>query len=224
VVEALAAGSVAGRAGVLVGDLLQSVNGQQLRTHKQACQLIDASPAEVALSVAAESQEVCVDKSAGRLGVTFCDNKRGRGVVVASVAAASILPLAGLRVGDTVVSIDGKLLTAHSEAVRLVDAAPEALRFVKWGASRCVWVDKEAGSSEACGITLCDVEADEAVGGVRVLEVRPSGAFFRAGVRPGDVVLAIDGALALGHRQALGLISNSAARIAINLRSAAQKC
>ena len=176
-----------------------------MRSHRQAVELVDATPPSTPLRllIAAQSVQVDADKSKGVVGLTCTNSKRGRGVVVTALKPDSILPAARLYIGDTIVAIDGQLVDRHRDAVDLIDEASGHLKLTKWGHTRSVVVEKrEAGNSEECGVTLCDLESEERQAGVRVLAARPGGSFAAAGVRTGDVILAIDGKIATDHRQA----------------------
>ena len=122
IVSALQASGLAELAGLLVGDVLLSVNGAPVNSHQEAIALVDRADVFVPVVVVARrgTHQLALDKSSGRVGITCIDNPRGRGVVVQGLVADSIAPAAGLHVGDVLLSVGGVLVNSHAEAVRQV--------------------------------------------------------------------------------------------------------
>lgn len=135
-VEALEQNSLAAEHGVLVGDTVLSINGVLVHTHDEAVELVDSQPV-VEMVVAADTRQVVLDKASGRkIGVTVANNvdRRGRpfgeGVVVIGLEGRDTLAATRLQLGETILSIDGMLVSDHESAIRLIDDNPGALSLV----------------------------------------------------------------------------------------------
>jgi len=135
-----------------------------------------------------------------RLSVTVVNNTAGLGVVVAKLSEDSAAYAAGLRCGDCLTHVNGVEVNTHQEAIGLVDATDvgDELNCTLLAASpvHCVVLQKSEGS---LGLTL---EGDSARGGVFVKSLKATGAASRAGLQPGDELLAIDGSVPTDHAEA----------------------
>jgi serine protease Do len=180
-----------------------------------------AIPVEVALNV--KDQLVKHGKvSRGRLGVTVQEVNatladsfgldRPRGALISSVDAASPAEKAGLQVGDIILTYDGTAIERSSDLPGLVaDKGPGAKAAVEvWrkGGAKTLTVATGEGKEEKVakkdtgaehgrlGLAVRPLTKEErgqnnGKGGLLVEQV--SGAAERAGVQPGDLVLALNG-------------------------------
>lgn len=132
-VSALEEGSLASRCGLFVGDTLLSVNGVLCESHQEAIELIDAEPV-VRLVVHANTREVQISRrhsgGANGVGLTVADRvDGGAGVVVIGLAPGG-LSIRHLRLGDTILAVDGVLVSSHSDAIARIDASDDAFALV----------------------------------------------------------------------------------------------
>jgi hypothetical protein len=137
VVSELRAGGPAAAAGLLVGQLLVAADGVLLASHEEASRTLETvkrrGDGAVRLVCRDHAHAVTLDKRRGKIGLTVENNPgaAGVGVVVKSIPPDGVAAAAGLRVGDTLFSIDGTLVYAHDEAVALVDGGGPVLTFVR---------------------------------------------------------------------------------------------
>ena len=94
--------------------------------HEQAIELIDAHPV-VHLVVHANTREVLISRrhsgAASGVGLTVADRvDGGAGVVVIGLAPGG-LAIRNLQLGDTILSVDGVLVSSHSDAISRIDAS-----------------------------------------------------------------------------------------------------
>lgn len=160
---------------------------------------------------------------------------RPAGALVSSVQNGSPAAEAGIRPGDVVQTLDGKEIIASSDLPALVAGlAPGAT--AKLG----VWRDRgpheiKVRVGEVKDVTVAAVNQDEARPGQLGLEVRPltpgerqeagaeggllvegvGGPAARAGIRPGDVILALDGSKVVSVEQLRGLAAMSGKHLAL---------
>ncbi|MBL8416509.1 MAG: DegQ family serine endoprotease [Propionivibrio sp.] len=161
--------------------------------------------------------------------------KNSMGALVSSVENESPAAKAGLEPGDVILSLNGKAISSSSELPLLVaDIQPgESARLQVWrkGATREIEVkvgaQKEARLASAdsrkesqgrLGLALRSLSPDErrqvdGKNGLLVEEV--GGAAARAGIRPGDVVLALNGEPVNSVEQLRGLVSKAEKRVAL---------
>ena len=146
-VSAVTRDSAAAAAGLHVGDRVLAVNGTRcakamqvdgtpLEAHEMASALIRASLQEVKVVVSGSSIQVDIRKDAdGRLGVGFAHGPPPRGLmgaVITDVMPRGPAHSAGLRNGDLLVSVDGKLVSNQRNGITLLSAAARALTCVVW--------------------------------------------------------------------------------------------
>jgi len=161
--------------------------------------------------------------------------KNSMGALVSSVENESPAAKAGLEPGDVILSLNGKAISSSSELPLLVaDIQPgESARLQVWrkGATREIEVkvgaQKEAKLASAdsrkeaqgrLGLALRSLTPDERrqVDGKNGLLVEDvGGAAARAGIRPGDVVLALNGEPVNSVEQLRGLVSKAEKRVAL---------
>ena len=203
-----------------------------------------AIPIEVAMKVKdqlAKTGKV----SRGRLGVTVQEVNatladsfgldRPRGALVSSVDASSPAEKGGIEVGDIILKYDGNVIERSADLPALVaDKGPGAKATVEvWrkGAAKSLSVATSAAKEER----VASNEQGGAAGGRLGLAVRPltreersqnngrggllveqvSGAAERAGVQPGDLVLALNGTPVQSVEQLREQTAKSGKRVAL---------
>ena len=162
--------------------------------------------------------------------------KRPAGALVSAVEKGSPAARAGLEPGDVILSIDGKAIGSSVELPATVAAlAPgSSARLEVWrqGGSRSVDVqvgkfeDERLASSEpaagpaggrlgvaARALTPEEARRAEIKGGAVVQEVR--GAAARAGLRPGDIIVALDGRAVSSPEHLKDLVGKAGKRAAL---------
>ena len=82
-------------------------------------------------------------------------------------------------------------MNTHEEAVRLVNASPDAMQLNVWGMrpSRVKRLTKDPTGETKVGVTVVDNDAGP---GVKVESLEPLGLAARSGLRVGDVILSIN--------------------------------
>eukprot|EP00316_Scyphosphaera_apsteinii_P004042 CAMPEP_0119329984 /NCGR_PEP_ID=MMETSP1333-20130426/77227_1 /TAXON_ID=418940 /ORGANISM="Scyphosphaera apsteinii, Strain RCC1455" /LENGTH=112 /DNA_ID=CAMNT_0007339251 /DNA_START=19 /DNA_END=357 /DNA_ORIENTATION=+ len=68
-------------------------------------------------------RRVQLDKSQGALGITIGNNDGEEGVQLLSLLVGSIAWLAGLQVGDIILSVNGVAARTHEQTIEQVDSA-----------------------------------------------------------------------------------------------------
>lgn len=207
-VTALCENSIAHRAGLNVGDRIVTVNGRLIQGHAEAIEEIDAAPDRVALVLERPTRRVKLDKARGRIGVTL--SNVGCGVQVCALEEGSLALQAGLFVGDTIVSINGALATAHEEAVAMIDAS-RVVEFAVVACTRQLVLPKGAVGT-LVGVTVADRLDGGA--GVVVIGLQPGGTAIRH-LQLGDTLLACDGVLVSTHREAIERIDDARGRLTL---------
>jgi S1-C subfamily serine protease len=165
--------------------------------------------AMIFLGVAGGTREVVLDKRCGDCGMTCARATHAtRGVLLKRIAKGSLADAAKLYPGDTILSINGKLINHHQVAVDEIDACEDVVRLVLLGESTELHLPASLPSdpSAPLGITLANHEDVSDGAGVRVVSVVPEGRAAAAGVTAGDTLLSVDGVLCVDHVQALGML------------------
>lgn len=181
----------------------------------------------------------------GRLGVMIQElnqslaesfgMKSAKGALISSVENGSPAAKAGLEAGDVILAINGKEISNSSELPPVVaDIRPgESAKLQVWrkGSSREIDVkvgaqkdtsvasaDDDGASQGRLGLALRPLTADERrqiEGNNGLLVENAAGAAARAGIRPGDVVLSINGEPVSTVEQLRGLVAKSKKRVAL---------
>ena len=181
----------------------------------------------------------------GRLGITIqtvnqslaesFGLQRATGALVNSVESGSPAAKAGLEPGDVILAINGKEVASSAELPLLVaDIAPgQAARIKVWRKNGTREIDVTVGTQP--GEKLASADSKLAEQGPLGLTLRPltpeekrqidsksglfvervGGAAARAGIRPGDVILSLNGEPVSDINQTRGLIAKSGKRIAV---------
>lgn len=137
-ISGLAEDSLCTRRGMLVGQLLLSVQGEVATTHARVVELVDAAADEVRFVFRDCAAEVVLAAAPDRsLCLSLRDHPFGVGAIVTSVSQAGVAARAGIEAEDMLLSIGGTLLRSASEAGALLAADPASpLRVVKRHAER----------------------------------------------------------------------------------------
>ena len=181
----------------------------------------------------------------GRLGVMIQElnqslaesfgMKSAKGALISSVENGSPAAKAGLEPGDVILAINGKEIAGSSELPPLVaDIKPgDTAKLQVWrkGSSREIEVkvgaqkdtsvasaDDGGASQGRLGLALRQLNSDERRqidGNSGLLVEKATGAAARAGIRPGDVVLSINGEPVSSVEQLRGLVAKSKKRVAL---------
>ncbi|MBK8895272.1 MAG: DegQ family serine endoprotease [Propionivibrio sp.] len=181
----------------------------------------------------------------GRLGISIQELsqslaesfgiKKAGGALISSVENGSPAAKAGLEPGDVILAINGKEISSSSELPPLVadirPGEPAKLQVWRKGSSRDIEVkvgaqkdssvasadDKAAGQGRL-GLALRQLTPEERQqigGGNGLLVMNAAGAAARAGIRPGDVVLSVNGEPVSSVEQLRKLIAKSGKRVAL---------
>ncbi len=181
----------------------------------------------------------------GRLGIAIQEMNQSlaesfgmskpTGALVSSVENGSPAAKAGLEPGDVILSLNGKEVSSSKELPLLVadirPGEPAKLQVWRKGKTREIEVkvgeqkeakvasaeDKEA-SQGRLGLALRPLTAEERRqldGKTGLLVEDVAGAAARAGIRPGDVVLSVNGEPVSSVEQLRGLVSKAGKRVAL---------
>jgi serine protease Do len=166
--------------------------------------------------------------------------KKADGALVSSVEKGSPAEQAGIEAGDVILKIDGKEVGRSIDlSSRVADLKPGTrakLEIWRKGAQReiAVTVGEMKGPKVAAaaageehpgrlGVAVRALTPDEqkaagVSGGVLVEGVNPNGAAARAGLQPGDVILALNSTPVASAEQLKGVIAKSGKRAALLVR------
>lgn len=148
----------------------------------------------------------------GRIGVSIQDLtpdlaealgvKDAYGAVVGSVEENSPAAKAGLQAGDVIVAVDGRVISGSADLRNRVGLAPVGsqveIAWLRDGERRSAGmrVEAESGDTTATGNALPDRLAgatfQDAPGNVFVESIEPNSPAALAGLRPGDIVVAVN--------------------------------
>jgi hypothetical protein len=150
----------------------------------------------------------------GRLGVTF-DDGYVDGVLIGRVDTGSPAYRAGLRRGDEIISINGRRFDGYRGAVEYINGidAGENLDIVVWRDGRRmnltaalaadVYPDVAYDADRASLGVFFDTTAERQL---RITRVERGSPAFRAGLRPGDYILSMDGRRVRSYRDVTGYL------------------
>lgn len=131
-------------------------------------------------------------------------NDHGGGVRVTAArgdnASRQAVLTAGLLVGDVILSVGGDAVTDPSAAFALMKRADLCKLWVAGGTRR---MRIASGQHDRIGITTKNREDGP---GVTVTEVVNGSVAELDGLAKGDIILAVDGTLAIDHSQAMGIV------------------
>jgi serine protease Do len=166
--------------------------------------------------------------------------KKPEGALVSSVEKGSPAEKAGLETGDVILKIDGKdvgrSIDLSSRVADLKPGAKASLEIWRKGAQRDITVTvgemkgpKVAaaaageGGQGRLGVAVRALTAEEQKaagvnGGLLVEDVNANGAAARAGIQPGDIILALNSTPVASVDQLKGVIAKSGKRAALLVR------
>ena len=197
---------------LLVGDVVQSINGVPVRTAEEAVRYCGGAPlgSSIYISAMGGTREVVLDKREGDCGMTCAGaGFVARGVLLKRIQAGSLADKSKLYCGDTILSVNGRLVNHHSECVQAIDAVRDLVRLVVLGESQEVIVPP---SKTKLGLTLRNHDGPEDGAGVKVARVDADGRAAQAGLTAGDTLLSVNDQLCTDHEQAKTLIEACAGR------------
>jgi len=139
-------------------------------------------------------------------GLSLTSDATYGGAIVSGIERTSLAAMNGLLVGDDIRAVDGCALSSTAQALRLLNASDRKVMMTVSGSTREVRLDKSEAS--AVGLTI---GAAESTRGVRLVGVAGGSLAEAAGLRVGDIILAVNETLAHSHEQAVALI-NAVAR------------
>jgi len=128
-----------------------------------------------------DAKVVSCIKSWGHLGLTVKNSMRGAGVVVTKLGDGSMLEMAGLNVGDTIIMIGRTMVTDHASTIKAIDQTKpeEMLTLTMASPTFKVRVDKTKGdvglsltnNPSGVGVTVCGL-TDNSVAALVGMEVQ----------------------------------------------------
>jgi len=131
VVSALDQG-LAMKAGVLVGDVIVAVNGIDVNSHEHAIAALKYTDGctDIILSLKGTRRKVVIDKLEGYLDCTLSNKPDGPGVECTAAGMNGMLYREGVQAGDTIVSINGCLVTDHKQGIAIMDSSDRFIELV----------------------------------------------------------------------------------------------
>lgn len=119
-------------AGILVGDVLSDINGQMVTSHEQAMETLrGVACRDFVFSFIGRPRAVVIDRhDTGRIEVTLTNPQKGPGVEVETVGVMGLAAAAGVRAGDVILAVNGRLCFDHAEAVAMIDTTERFIDLV----------------------------------------------------------------------------------------------
>ena len=216
-VAILGAGKVGAAAGLNVGDVIVAVDSTVVRTMAIAERAFARAKGSITLRLAGWNREVRLVKQSGLSGLTLCapDTSSasgaalGQGVIVQSVGRDSAASAAGLNPGDRVLAVNGQRCgSEHEQATNIIRASLQEVRLVVAGHSVAIPLRK--GADGRLGLGFAHGPAPRGAQGALITDVMPRSAAHQAGLRNGDLLIAVDGELVKDQQSGLRLLSTAA--------------
>jgi type II secretory pathway component PulC len=161
------------------------------------------------------------DRADLRLGVRF-GRFTDRGLVINTVEPAGVFFRSGLRQGDVIMNLDGRPIRSEAEFVQLVESRRgDRIPVVVWrdGREQTIFVTYTADVTTPYPATpyptSVEVRGPAALGvlfdaripdAAMVVSVNPGSAAEVAGLRPGDIIVALNGQPVRSHADAVNII------------------
>lgn len=107
-----------------------------------------------------DARELTINASKGHLGVTLEDTSFGTGVGISQLHPSDLFAQVGFKVGDVLLSVDGKAVNTHADAFAAMDRAGASLQLEYWTAAEVEVIAaikgpaKKSGSWGAMGIVM----------------------------------------------------------------------
>ena len=216
-VTVVSLGPAAAQCGLLVGDVIVGVDVTVLRTAAIAERVFSRiGPRQMmTLRLAGHNREVRVLKQAGVSGLTLSAPVNGPGVLVHGVTRDSAAAVAGLHVGDRVLAINSRHCDPgqHEQASELIKQALQEVRLVVSGTTVSIAMRKDTDGR--IGIAFHSGAAGRHVQGALISDVVTRSAAHQAGLRNGDVLVAVDSDLVLDAAAAIELLTGAARAITL---------
>jgi len=148
-------------------------------------------------------KHVGIRKSSGPHGLTL-KNEAHTGIVVSGINRSAQAALNGMLVGDVISAVDGIPVERATEALRLLDDAPEhgSLTITATGTSRALVLDKAQGD---LGMTCSS--APHVTRGVLLKRIAKGSLADKGALYPGDTIISVNETLVYSHQQAVGLMN-----------------
>ena len=199
---------IAAEAGLLVGDIILMMGPTVLRNHSVALRCFANAVGEMTLRLACMTREVRVTKRSNMAGIQFDNAPVGPGVLVSGLQPDGAGVAAGLHLGDRVLSVHGKVATqGGQQAMEMAKEAGPLVRLVVAGVSTAIPIRKDADGR--VGLQFVDGTPSGSMRGAVIASVLPRSAAKDAGLRPGDLVVAVDEEMVLDVMAARDSIGRS---------------
>jgi S1-C subfamily serine protease len=196
-------------AGLLTGDVVVQLNNTTLRNAAVARRTFAAANGTLVLKLLSWNRQIKLQKREGKAGLVCVSPGAGPGVLVSALLAGGSGEEAGLRIGDRLLAVNGVMLSSdHDRVSEMIRTAGQSVQLVVSGFSLSVNVRKDADG--LLGLRFVDGPAPRGKQGAVVAEVRPRSTGREAGIRSGDLVVAVDGSLVADGNDATAKVAASA--------------
>ena len=198
--------------GINIGDNIVCINSKPVANHVECIEAVDGSPSTVHFELSRPTRVVELRRTpTGKAGVTWSggpdappnkcsiyddkdvhaaeQRRRERGVRIASLEEYGEAARAGLVVGDVLRAVNGEVVTSHEQAAQIVAnclGEHGVVQLVVDATTRALVLSRD----DIGGMTLA-----QGSDGVLVIAVEEGSAADRCGVRVGDVLVSVNGAL-----------------------------
>jgi regulator of sigma E protease len=198
------------QAGLRVGDRIVAIDGKHVQHWGQMEQLLASAPAGP-ITISVQRQDKRLDLAVDPSKLTQYDDGMEPVLTIGSVDPDGPAAQAGLRKGDRIVSVNGKAWPTAKELIETTKAAGNGgkVRLVLERRRQSLW-DRLAGwwvgapDEENLDVTVAaaiyghppdprmGIRLEPGIGKpVQIGQVEPGGAAAKAGIRPGDTIVAI---------------------------------